>query len=208
MFKANIIYMKRQKFLIFLSAIVFSFLLVVGFNPIIQNQAALSSPKTELTLSAAVSMSDALSSIKPLYVNANPNIEIIYNFGSSGSLQQQIENGAPVDIFISAATKQMDALQQKNLIINETRRNLLRNKIVLIVPRDNKTITSFRDLATNKAKTVALGEPASVPAGQYAQEVLTYLGILDRVKPKAVYGKDVRQVLNYVVTGNVDAGIV
>jgi molybdate transport system substrate-binding protein len=162
----------------------------------------------EIIVSAAASLQDSLGSIQQLYQKANPSFEVNYNFGSSGSLQQQIERGAPVDIFISAAAKQMDELEKKDLILNETRKNLLKNKLVLIVPKENKIISSFKDLATDRVKTFAMGEPESVPAGKYSQEVLNYLKIFDRVRSKAVYGKDVRQVLNYVATGNVDAGIV
>ena len=161
-----------------------------------------------LTVSAAASLQDALEAIEPIYKNNQTEVDITYNFGSSGSLQQQIEQGAPVDIFISAAAKQMDALEAKNLLLPDTRRDLLKNEMVLIVPKDNTTITSFEDLGTDALTRIALGEPGSVPAGQYAEEVLTSLGLLDAVKPKVVYAKDVRQVLSYVATGNVDAGIV
>ncbi len=167
-----------------------------------------SAPNTELLVSAAASLKDALSDIKPIYTQERTNTEITYNFGSSGSLQQQIEQGAPVDIFVSAAKKQMDALQNKGLIVNNTRKNLLKNQLVLVVPKNNTTIKTFQDLATNKTKTIALGAVGSVPAGQYAQEVLTYFKLLDKVKAKIVYAKDVRQVLNYVATGNADAGFV
>lgn len=164
--------------------------------------------QAQLTVSAAASVQDALEAIKPIYEGKNTAVGITYNFGSSGSLQQQIEQGAPVDIFISAAAKQMDALEAKNLLLPGTRRDLLKNEIVLIVAKDNTTIQSFEDLSTDKLTQIALGEPESVPAGKYAAEVLTSLKILDVVTPKTVYGKDVRQVLNYVATGNVDAGIV
>jgi molybdate transport system substrate-binding protein len=162
----------------------------------------------DLIVSAAASLEDALNAIAPIYENKNTEVDFTYNFGSSGSLQQQIEQGAPVDIFISAAAKQMDGLEAKNLLLAGTRRDLLKNQMVLIVNRDNTTIQSFADLGTDAVTRIALGEPGSVPAGQYAAEILTSLGILDVVTPKAVYGKDVRQVLNYVATGNVDAGIV
>jgi molybdate transport system substrate-binding protein len=185
-----------------------SIILFSSLSLIINLQNTYADPKTELTVSAAASLRESLLSVQSIYQTNKPNNQIIYNFGSSGSLQQQIEQGAPVDIFISAASKQMDELQKKGLIVNDTRKNLLKNKIVLIVPKDNQTIVNFRDLATNKVKSIALGEPESVPAGKYARKVLSYLGILDNVKSKAVYGKDVRQVLNYVATGNVDAGIV
>lgn len=200
--------MKTTKLLTFIVFFVASLIFFIGVSLSLNVQGTYADTKTELTVSAAASLRESLLFIKSLYQKAKPTTEIIYNFGSSGSLQQQIEQGAPVDIFISAALKQMDHLEKKGLIVNDTRKNLLKNKLVLIVPKDNKTISNFKDLASNKVKTIALGEPESVPAGKYAQEVLKYLRILEQVKPKTVYGKDVRQVLNYVATGNADAGIV
>jgi molybdate transport system substrate-binding protein len=165
--------------------------------------------KTDLTVSAAISLKDALDEVKQLYTSANPGVSISTNYGASGSLEIQIEQGAPVDVFLSAAPKQMDALDGKGLLLEGTRRDLLRNEIVLIVPNDSSLgISSFPDLTHADVKKVALGEPTVVPAGQYAKEVLTNLGIYDAVNSKAVLAKDVRQVLTYVETGNVDAGIV
>jgi molybdate transport system substrate-binding protein len=165
--------------------------------------------KTDLTVSAAISLKDALDEAKQLYTTANPSVSIAMNYGASGTLQLQIEQGAPVGVFLSAAPKQMDALESKGLVLEGTRKDLLRNEVVLIVPRDSTLgITSFRDLLKPKVKKVALGEPVTVPAGKYAQDVLTSLGIYDQVNAKAVLAKDVRQVLTYVETGDVDAGIV
>lgn len=165
--------------------------------------------KADLTVSAAISLKDALDDAKQTYTSANPNVAIVANYGASGSLQLQIEQGAPVDVFLSAAPKQMDALETKGLLLEGTRRDLLRNEVVLIVPKDSTLgISSFQDLTHANVKQVALGEPVTVPAGQYAKEVLTSLGIYDAVNSKAILAKDVRQVLTYVETGNVDAGIV
>ena len=165
--------------------------------------------KAELTVSAAISLKDALDELKQIYTRDNPNVSIALNYGASGTLQLQIEQGAPVDVFLSAAPKQMDALEMKGLLLEGTRKDLLRNEIVLIVPKDSTLgISSFQDLTRPNIKQIALGEPAAVPAGQYAKEVLTKLGIYDAVNSKAVLAKDVRQVLTYVETGNVDAGIV
>jgi molybdate transport system substrate-binding protein len=165
--------------------------------------------KADLTVSAAISLKDALDETKQLYTTANPSVSIATNYGASGTLQLQIEQGAPVDVFLSAAPKQMDALESKGLLLEGTRKDLLRNEVVLIVPKDSTLgITGFRDLLKPEVKKVALGEPVSVPAGKYAQDVLTSLGIYDQVNAKAVLAKDVRQVLTYVETGDVDAGIV
>jgi molybdate transport system substrate-binding protein len=161
-----------------------------------------------LTVSAAASLKDSMNEIKQLYTKEHPNVTITYNFGSSGSLQQQIEQGAPADIFMSAATKQMDALKSKNLLVNDTIKDLLKNDVVLIAPKASSNVTSFQDLASDKVKKIALGEIKSVPVGQYSQEILKNLKLMDKVSPKAVYGKDVKEVLTWVETGNVDAGIV
>jgi molybdate transport system substrate-binding protein len=149
-----------------------------------------------------------MEEIKKLYTAEKSNVTIVYNFGASGSLQQQIEQGAPADIFLSAAPKQMDALDAKSLILKDTRVNLLENKVALIIPKDGTGITDFKDVTSDKIKKLALGEPKSVPVGQYSEEVFTKLGILDAVKPKAVYAKDVKEVLTWVESGNADAGIV
>ena len=162
-----------------------------------------------LTISAAASLTEAMGEIKTLYIKEKPNVTINYNFGSSGSLQQQIEQGADVDLFFSAATKQMDILQKKGLILDDTKADLLGNSVVLIVKSDStSSITDFKDLANDKIKKIALGEPKTVPVGQYSEEVFTSLGILDKIVAKAVYGKDVKEVLTWVETGNVDAGVV
>jgi molybdate transport system substrate-binding protein len=201
--------MKKRKILAFGSWMIVILLLVIGCDRASDFSSSTSSARaTELTISAAASLKDAIEAIEPIYTEENSTVKITYNFGSSGSLQQQIEQGAPVDIFISAAAKQMDALQQKSLLLNETRQDLLTNQIVLITSTDNAKIKSFKDLASNTIKKVALGEPKSVPAGEYAQETLNSLKMFAGVQPKIVYAKDVRQVLNYVATGNADAGFV
>jgi molybdate transport system substrate-binding protein len=170
--------------------------------------AACSHPQTTLTVSAAASVQDALRATASEYRRLHPaaaNVE--FNFGASGALAQQIEQGAPVDIFLSAAPQPMDRLAAKGLLLNGTRCDLLRNDIVLIVPARHTGIT-FAALAAPAVKQVALGDPATVPAGDYGHQVLTNLGIWDQVRPKLVLAKDVRQVLAYVATGNVEAGIV
>lgn len=164
--------------------------------------------KVDLTISAASSLKDAMGEIKTNYEKENSNVTINYNFGSAGSLQNQIEQGAKVDIFISAAKKQMDALMDEGLIIESTRKNFLENKIVLITLKESTVITDFKDLTNDKVQKIALGEPKSVPVGQYSEEVLSNLDLLEIIKSKVVYGKDVKEVLTWVETGNADAGIV
>lgn len=165
--------------------------------------------KTGLTISAAISLKDSLDQIEQVYVAENPGVSIAINYGGSGTLQLQIEQGAPVDIFLSAAPKQMNALDTERLLLPGTRKDFLGNEVVLIVPANTASaISSFQDLSSPNAKRIALGEPDTVPAGEYAKEVLTFLGIYKAVNSKAIFAKDVRQVLTYVETGNVDAGIV
>ncbi len=162
----------------------------------------------ELTVSAAVSLKDALDEIHNLFLQDHPGTAIHLNLGASGTLQRQVEQGAPVDVFISASSSQMDALGAAGLVVTGTRKDLLRNAVVLIVPKGATHISSFEDLTRADVKRIAVGEPQTVPAGKYAQEVLKHFGIYERLKPKFVRGKDVRQVLTYIATGNADAGIV
>jgi molybdate transport system substrate-binding protein len=170
--------------------------------------AATQKPVT-LTISAAASLTEVMGEITSLYKIEKPNVTLNYNFASSGILQKQIEQGAEVDLFFSAGKKQMVALQEKGLLIDDTNVNLVGNSVVLIVKNDSKLgISDFKDAADNKIVKIALGEPKTVPVGQYSEEVFTSLNILDKVKSKAVYAKDVKEVLTWVETGNADAGVV
>jgi len=127
--------------------------------------------------------------------------------GASGSLMTQIKQGAPVDLFFSAANKQMEELEQENLIDKAASKQLLINDLVLIAPT-HSSLTSFADLTGDAVKKIAIGEPDSVPAGSYGRAVLTSMGVYQSLTPKLVLAKDVRQVLTYVATSNVDAGLV
>lgn len=163
----------------------------------------------ELRVAAAASLTDAMNELAAIYEKEHPDVKLTFNFGSSGALQQAIENGAQTDLFFSAAQKQMDALDKGGNLLLGTRKDLLENEVVLIVPKEGgKDLTSFEDLTKPDVQHVALGEPKGVPVGQYSEEILTKLGILDAVKAKAVYGSDVRQVLSWVETGDADAGLV
>jgi molybdate transport system substrate-binding protein len=159
--------------------------------------------RTELIVSAASSLHNAMEELASLHERAHPGTKVTLNFGSSGMLAQQIEQGAPADIFLSAAPKPMDTLAARGLIRQDTRRDLLRNEIVLI-----GTAPSFAALSSPEVKLIALGDPNSVPAGEYGKQVLTSLGLWDMLQSRLVLAKDVRQVLTYVETGNADAGIV
>lgn len=165
--------------------------------------------QTTLVVSAAASMQDALKTIAADYNRREPATTVNFNFASSGTLQRQIESGAPVDIFISAARKNMDELQASGLIVADTRRDLARNRLVLIVPKNSRVpVRSFGDLKKPQVERVAIGAPQSVPAGKYAQELLQKIGIWSIVEKKSVRAKDVRGVLTQVELGNVTAGIV
>lgn len=163
-----------------------------------------------ITVSAAASLREALTETERRYEAANPGVDVRTNFGASGALQHQVERGAPVDVFASAAERPMDALQQRGLVDARSRRTLASNDLVLIVPASAEaaTVSGFEDLASARVRRVAMGAPASVPAGEYADEVLRTLGIREAVHRKAVLGQDVRAVLAYVASGEADAGIV
>jgi molybdate transport system substrate-binding protein len=131
----------------------------------------------ELYVSAAASLTDVMAQIKDAYEAEHPNITLTVTYDSSGALQTQIEEGAPADIFVSANTKQMNALNDEGLVQADTMINLLQNKVVLIVPKGSELgLTSFEDAATDKVKIVGVGD-SNVPAGQYAQQVFESLGI-------------------------------
>ena len=125
----------------------------------------------ELNISAAASLKEAMAELEKEYKKENDNVKLTVNFGASGSLQQQIEQGAPCDVFISAGKKQMDALDEKDLIVKETNKGLVENDLVLIAPKDSK-LEKIDGITTNDVKKIAVGEPESVPAGKYADEVL------------------------------------
>lgn len=163
----------------------------------------------ELLVSAAASLTDVLNELGDIYMEENSNVDIKFSYGSSGALQAQIEEGAPVDVFFSAAQKQMDALEEGGHIVSDTRKTLLINKVVLIAPVDSQLeIESFEDLLKDDIEKIAIGDPSNVPVGQYSEEMFTNLNILDDITPKAVYATDVRTVLTWVESGEVDCGLV
>ncbi|MCC3356275.1 molybdate ABC transporter substrate-binding protein [Bacillus sp. REN16] len=163
--------------------------------------------EVELIISAAASLQDAFVPIQKEFEEKYPTIKLVFNFGGSGALQQQISQGAPADLFFSAATDKFDTLINEGLINEEDGVQLLGNEIVLVIPKDHKNgVTSFDDLSN--ASKISIGTPESVPAGQYGKEALENMEIWNEIEDKIVYAKDVRQVLTYVETNNIDAGIV
>lgn len=162
----------------------------------------------ELLISAAASLTDVMQDVGALYEAENPGVEVSFNFASSGALQQQIESGAAVDVFLSAATKQMDALQSQGLVNADTRRIFVTNNLVLVAASDAPEVASLADLEQGAIAKIAAGEPRSVPAGLYADQSLKAAGVFDRLQPKLVYANSVRQVLQFVEAGNAPFGFV
>ena len=163
----------------------------------------------ELYISAAASLTDAVDDLKELYQDKHPQVTLHTSYASSGDLQSQIQEGAPSDVFISAAQNQMDTLEEKGLLEDGTRETLLLNKVVLITPEGNDLgIESVDDLKDDNVEQIAIGDPAHVPAGQYTEEMLQNLKMWDSIETKLRLATNVRSVLDWVETGEVDAGFV
>jgi molybdate transport system substrate-binding protein len=163
---------------------------------------------SSITVSAAISLKDSLDEVGHLYATRHPAVKVAFNYGGSGTLQRQIEQGAPVDVFFSAAEKQMDDLAAQELVATETRRDIVANSLVLITPVSSTMVKGFPDLSRSQVSAIALGDPGTVPAGMYARQTLEHMGLFATIEKKIVYAKDVRAVLTYVETGNADAGLV
>jgi molybdate transport system substrate-binding protein len=162
----------------------------------------------ELTISAAVSLKDAFNELAELNEKRN-GTKVHFNFGASGALQKQIEQGAPADVFASAGAKQMDELATKAFVEPSSRQDFARNELVLVVPAaSGVAVSSFADLNKAEVKKIAVGNPKTVPAGQYTEQTFSRLKLLPQLKSKLIFAEDVRQVLDYVVRGEVDAGVV
>ena len=172
------------------------------------NTAVSTQRQTEILVSAAPSLKNAFSEIGGVF-ERQTQTRVRFNFAASGLLQKQIEAGAPVDVYASASEKQMDALQTRRLILTETRRNFAGNRLILIVPVDSKLgLHTFMDVSRATIDRLAIGNPKTVPAGQYARETLVHFKLWDQLQTKCVLAENVRQVMDYVVRGEVDAGLV
>lgn len=184
------------------------FLLLLGCeNQQVQKQT--DGKEIEITVSAAASLTDALQEIQDNYRAENPDVTIYFNFGGSGALQQQIERGAPVDLFISASKSYIEALAQEGMIAEDEQTTLLTNELTVITTADDQTtIRNLSDLLRTEVSSIAIGIPETVPAGKYAKEALQHENIWGEVESKMIQAKDVRQVLQYVETKNVEAGFV
>ena len=162
----------------------------------------------ELVIFGAMSLTDSLTEVSQRFVAAR-NVKVYCNFAGSSTLQRQIEKGAPADVFISASPKQIDALQDDGLLYEDSRQDILNNRLVLVAPINSSlAMTDVGMLAQDSIRRIAIGEPSAVPAGIYGKEALTHLGIWHGVQPKLIPSADVRSTLAYVVSGEVDVGIV
>ena len=163
--------------------------------------------KAEVTVLAAASLTDALDEIIAEY-EKDADVTILASYAGSGDLVQQIEGGAPCDIFISASKSNMDQLEEGGYIDTETRADMLINTLTLISTVEKKDIVTIDSLTSSEVGIIAVGQPETVPAGKYAAQALDALGITSKLTDKIVYAKDVRAVLDYVETGNADCGFV
>lgn len=170
---------------------------------------ALPAAAAQLTVSAAASLTDAFTAVKAEFQKEHPGLTVNMNFAASGALLSQMEQGAPVDVFASANQKTMDKAVERKLIDTATRVNFAQNSLVLTVPAGNPA--KVKDLDSLKAatvKTIAVGNPETVPAGNYTKIALTKAGVWDTLKAKYIMAESVRQVLDYLMRGEVDAGFV
>jgi molybdate transport system substrate-binding protein len=160
-------------------------------------------------VSAAISLKDAFEKIGKTFMEKRPGKKVVFNFGASGDLARQIEAGAPVDIFASAAQKDMDDIEKKDLIAPHSRKNVARNGIVLVEPTHSTIpLQALTDLQKKEIHKIVIGNPKTVPAGRYAEEVLRRHHLWEAVKDKLIFAEHVRQALDYVARNEVDAGLV
>ncbi|WP_303864553.1 molybdate ABC transporter substrate-binding protein, partial [Alkalibaculum bacchi] len=161
-----------------------------------------------INISAAASLSEALTEIQTEYEKETKDT-LQFNFAGSGSLQKQIQEGAPCDLFVSASKAHMDTLEGAGFIDPESRKDILGNTLTLIASKENAdVIKGTNSLTSADVESISIGEPETVPAGKYAQQSFESLGFADEIKDKIILAKDVKQVLEYVETGNVDCGLV
>ena len=163
----------------------------------------------ELVVSAAASLTQAFQTIGQVFEKAHPGSKVVFNFAASGPLLAQIQQGAPVDVFASADQETMNRAATAKLLVDGTRVDFAHNTLVVIVPSSAaKTPQALPDLAGADFKRIATGTPATVPVGRYTMEAVQKAGLTDTLQPRWIFGESVRQVLNYVARGEVDAGFV
>ena len=170
---------------------------------------SLNAHAADLTVSAASSLTNAFRDLGPAFEAQNPGTMVVFNFGASDALLAQIAKGAPADVFASADPQAMDRADAQQLLAPGSRRNFVGNTLVMIAPADSAPLVkTLAHLRTPEVKRVAIGNPASVPVGRYTKAALTTAGLWSAVEPKAVFAQNVRQALDYVARGEVDAGFV
>lgn len=193
--------MKKRKFLILASSTA-----MVGFG--LSNCSQNSAAPVILTVSTSPATQAAMEEINQLYHQANPHVTLTLNVASSTDTKKQIEQGIPIDVIVSFSAKVMDGLQEQGLLVADTRRSVAKDRVALLVPKGTTGISDFKDLVSDRIKTVSLGDPEKLTVGKYAEEVLNHFGILEQVKPKAAYATtNSSEVLRAVATNAVDAGI-
>lgn len=163
----------------------------------------------QITVSAAASLTDAFKELGPKFEATKPGATVRFNFAASGVLLQQISQGAPVDVFASADQETMNRAADQKLIDTATRKNFASNSLVLIEPaKEGAGVKSLQDLTGSAVKKIAVGKTATVPVGRYTKEVLDSAKLWTTLEPKFVQADSVRQVLDYVSRGEVEAGFV
>ncbi len=163
----------------------------------------------ELYVSGAASLTNAFDEAKAAFEKKNPDVKVLTNYAASNPLLKQMQEGAPVDVFATADQQTMDKAQAAKLIKPESRKNFALNDLVMIVPADSKfTFKDVKGLCMDSVKKIAVGNPDSVPAGRYTKASLTKAGIWEKLQPKYIMAASVRQALDYVSRGEVDAGFV
>ncbi|RYH70486.1 MAG: molybdate ABC transporter substrate-binding protein [Alcaligenaceae bacterium] len=163
----------------------------------------------EIVISAAASLTNAFQAVGQAFEKANPGAKVTFNFAASGALLAQIQQGAPVDVFASADQETMDRATNAKLLVDSSRVDFARNSLVLIVPAAASSVPQkLEDLSAPAYRRLSTGTPSSVPVGRYTVDAVQKAGLTQALEPKWVYGDSVRQVLNYVARGEVDAGFV
>lgn len=163
----------------------------------------------DLTVSAAASLTNAFREIGPLFEAQNPGTQVLFNFAASDALLAQISKGAPVDVFAAADQESMDRAEAQRLLTAGSRRNFVGNVLVVATPSDSTLgLVALADLQRPEVERVALGAPGGVPVGRYAKAALEAARLWTALEPKAIYAQNVRQALDYVARGEVDAGFV
>lgn len=199
--------MEKNHLVIVIAAVV-----VVGAAALVLMPSSQADESTEITVSAAASLTESFTEIEQEFEAQNPDVDVNINFAGSGSLRMQIEAGAPIGVFASASQKHMNLLEEEQLIDTDTRQDFAENSLVMIVPAsvkdDETSITTLDDLTGESVTKIAIGDPEVAPVGKYAKGSFEEAGLWDDVSGKLIYAETVKQVLVYVENGEVDAGFV